>query len=213
MGFLVGDVFCRDVTDRCTLAGTPDSPVCVFRHHSVPLFGGLHLWLSLVVCRQLRTPVLRTWDTPSGAPWSGSAKRIARTRAVAHHSTSCQWQGDGARLRAPVVLEDAFAQFSGAEQRAFGGILCFLLCGASLPWLEICLCSDSSDVGFAVAVRETCHWSCCRADQIQENHTFCACGPLFVRSVKIRFQEMQGLKKSKMRCRFMSLGFACNWSW
>ena len=43
-----------------------------------------------------------------------------------------------------------------AERRAFGGILCLVRSDWSLRWLDVCICTDASEKGFALAVRERC---------------------------------------------------------
>ena len=42
------------------------------------------------------------------------------------------------------------------EQRAFGGIFCLLRSDWSLRWLDVCICTDASEKGFAFAVHEGC---------------------------------------------------------
>ena len=43
------------------------------------------------------------------------------------------------------------------EQRVFGGTLCLLLRNDwSLRWLDVCICTDASEKGFAFAPREGC---------------------------------------------------------
>ena len=42
------------------------------------------------------------------------------------------------------------------QQRACGGILCLLRSDWSLRWLDVCVCADPSEKGFAFAVREGC---------------------------------------------------------
>ena len=42
------------------------------------------------------------------------------------------------------------------EQRAFGGSLCLFRSDWSLRWLDVCICTDASEKGFAFAAREGC---------------------------------------------------------
>ena len=58
------------------------------------------------------------------------------------------------------------------EQRAFGGILCLLSSDWSLRWLDVCICTDASEKGFAFAVREGCRELASEVERVSERTRF-----------------------------------------
>ena len=113
--------------------------------------------------------------------WNG--KRIARIRLVARTvSSRCRVSGRAMELvnghesflalsdRGALSILDASFKFAQAsylvagepwstvrmEQRAFGGILCLFRSDWGLRWLDVCICTDASEKGFAFVVREGC---------------------------------------------------------
>ena len=54
------------------------------------------------------------------------------------------------------------------EQNAFGGILCLLRSDWSLRWLDVCICTDASEMGFAFASREGCRELASEAGRVSE---------------------------------------------
>ena len=57
------------------------------------------------------------------------------------------------------------------ERRAFGGILCLLRSNWSLRWLDVCICTDASEKGFAFAVREGCRELASKGGGVSERTT------------------------------------------
>ena len=58
------------------------------------------------------------------------------------------------------------------EQRASGGILCLLLSNWSLRWLDVCMCTNASEKGFAFAVREGCRELASQVGRVSERTRF-----------------------------------------
>ena len=59
------------------------------------------------------------------------------------------------------------------EQSAFdGGILCLLRSDWSLRWLDVCICTDASEKGFAFAVRERCRELASKIERLSERTRF-----------------------------------------
>ena len=58
------------------------------------------------------------------------------------------------------------------EQRAFGIILCLFRSTCSLRWLDVCICTDASEKGFAFAVRDGCRELASEVGRVSERTRF-----------------------------------------
>lgn len=58
------------------------------------------------------------------------------------------------------------------EQRAFGSILRLLRSHWSLPWLDVCICTDASENCFAFTVHDGCRELCSEVGRVSERTRF-----------------------------------------
>ena len=58
------------------------------------------------------------------------------------------------------------------EQRAVGGILCLLCSDWGLRWLDVCIFTYASGMGFAFAVREGCRELASEVGRVSERTRF-----------------------------------------
>ena len=58
------------------------------------------------------------------------------------------------------------------DQGAFGRILCLLRSNWSLRWLDVCICTNASEKGFALTVREGCREQASEVGRVTERTRF-----------------------------------------
>ena len=74
-----------------------------------------------------------------------------------------------------------------SEQRACEGILCLLRSDWSLRWLDVCICTDASETGFAFAVCEGCHELASEVGRVSQRTRF----PSSSRSIGARSRALR----------------------
>ena len=136
--------------------------------------------------------------SPANACCSGTRKRIARIRSVAQTVSSRRCIGGRAmelvnghasflapsnRGALSILASFKFARASylvsgkpwstvRMEQRSFGVVLCLLRSDWSLRWLDVCICTETSEKGFAFALREGCRELASEVCRVSERTTF-----------------------------------------
>ena len=92
-------------------------------------------------------------------------------------------------------LRGVFFGFSGAlVNRAQGtegiwGIQCLLRSDWSLRWLDVCICTDASEKGFAFAVREGCRELASEVGRVSERTSF----KRSARSIRVRSRALRSI--------------------
>ena len=150
--------------------------------------------------------------SPANAYCSGTGKRISHIRLVAR-TVSSRRRNSGRAMElvkvtslswrsAIVVLSHSLMQVSCSRGRDgqlcvwnkehFGRIQCLLRSDWRLRWLDVCICTDASEEGFAFAVREGCRELASEVGRVSERTRFKSSSRSIRWSVQVR---------TRVRCR------------